>query len=301
MPRRHGRCHRPRPAREGSPQAALLAGRAAELCERSSYRSSVAYARVLRWRNDIANSTDQFTYTLRDSDKALVVLAALDQSDAEVQAEFARCCSMRCYAHYGLGRSGEALLAARETLHRFELLGIDEGGIIQALCNAGMQLGIAGANAEALSYLSWGEARALAVPRGIAVYGAQLAQSASIMVCLLRHSGRADEALTVARRSHARLMKVPGRKCSLEMASSYLSHGDLLRDQEGTAGALTQYRSAECIFEERGWKDVIAAELHTALGLMARMQGRHHEALLRFERGLAIILQSYPADHYIVI
>ena len=66
---------------------------------------------------------------------------------------------------------------------------------------------------------------------------------------------------------------------------------------EDYTGAAEQLREAESICEQRGWKDLEGGAVHAHFGDLAAKQGRHRDALARFERCLALQRGYYPDDH----
>ena len=98
----------------------------------------------------------------------------------------------------------------------------------------------------------------------------------------------------------ARSVSVFGRR-SPQVSTACTSLAAALISLEDYIGAAEQLREAESICEQRGWMDPEGGGVHIRLEELATKQGRHGDALERFERGLALLRRFYPADHHLVV
>ena len=186
-------------------------------------------------------------------------------------------------------------MAHQAALRRFELLG-NAAGIIAALGNIGGHLMTSGRYDDALRHLRLAEARAQASP---VEFAEQLALLPGVMGDVLTRLGRYAEATESMRRSKARRVSVFGSR-SPQMVAACTGLAAALISLEDYTGAAEQLREAESICEQRGWKDVEGGDVHFQFGELATKQGRHRDALARFERCLAMHRGFYPGDHPLV-
>ena len=63
---------------------------------------------------------------------------------------------------------------------------------------------------------------------------------------------------------------------------------------EDYIGAAEQLREAESLCEQRGWMDREGGNVHLTFGDLATKQGRHRDALERFELSLALRRRFFP-------
>ena len=98
----------------------------------------------------------------------------------------------------------------------------------------------------------------------------------------------------------ARSVSVFGRR-SPQVSTACTSLAAALISLEDYIGAAEQLREAESICEQRGWADPEGGDVHVRLGVLATKQGRHGDALERFELALALLRRFYPADHRLVV
>ena len=284
---------------KASPNSIALLEKAVLLCERAGCTANVECARALRQLGHELGLTGQYTRALHLTDNALAILSARNEKDEEVLEELAKCSSLRGNAFGVLGRHADALLAQKDALRRYELLGTDMAGMIGALINIGTLLAEMEQNGEALRHMRLAEARALAKPGGDVEFARQLAAVALTIGGLLGSLERWDEALVSLRLSQTRMRTCAGSPdfTIANVANLNIKIGHALYKLGDYAGAMAHFSAAESILKQRGWKDVVGSDLHSSMGEMAMEQGRHQDALDRFHRCLAIQRAFYPPDH----
>ena len=276
--------------------ATTLLEEAVTLCKAAGCSASLQNARALRQLSDQRGMGGDSTQSLRLADEANAVLVALGENDVAVQTELARCDRSRGNALCKLGRDGESLLAHQACLQRCELLG-NEYGSISALANVGELLMQAGKYDDALHHLRLAEARAQASPVEFARELAELTGSlGDAFACLGRYAEAADR----MRRCKTRSLSVFGRRSPQSIISCSRLAAALTALEDYT-GAAQQLCEAESICEQRGWMDTEGGDVHFQLGTLATAQGRHQDALERFQRSLALQRRFYPAEHQLIV
>ena len=282
-------------AEAANPKSVPLLTKAVELCERSGGTANIYYAHALRGLSEALCVLDQFAESLRNADKSLAVLAALDQADVGVLSESAAAWTAKGLVLPMVGRSAEALLAHQNVLRLCELTANDSG-LICALTNIACQQKDGGRFKESLSNFRLAETRALAAPRGQIVHAAALARIARSAAIALSGLRRWDEALASARLGKARRIQLSGKRsaeaalCCQDVSTMLLGMGDL-------NGAMEELCETEFFFAQNGWEDPRGAEVLMHLGGVAIERGRHQDALEYLERSLTILRIFHPPDH----
>ena len=164
---------------------------------------------------------------------------------------------------------------------------------IAALGNIGVLLMTAGRYAGALHHLRLAEARAQA---SSVEFAEQLALLPGTMGDVLARLGRYAEAVDVLHLCKTRSVSVFGRR-GPQMIAACSGLAAALISLEDYTGAAEQLREAESICEQRAWEDLEGGAVHAHFGELAAKQGRHGDALERFERCLAVRRRFYPNDH----
>ena len=116
------------------------------------------------------------------------------------------------------------------------------------------------------------------------------------MGIVLTELGRYSEAVDTLHLCKARSVSFFG-KISPQVIPVCTKLANALISIADYTGAVQQLREAEVICELRGWKDLQGGDVHAHFGELAAKQGRHVDALSRFERCLAIQRRFYPVDH----
>ena len=157
---------------------------------------------------------------------------------------------------------------------------------------------LAGKYDDALHHLRLAEARAQASPVTVE-FAKKLALLPRSMGDMLTCLGRYAEAVDVLHICKARSVSVFGRRSSKVIAvCTKLAYALIFLEDD--TGAAEQLREAESISDQRGWRDLEGGSVHSCFGRLAMAQGRHQDALARFELSLASRRKLFPAGHILL-
>ena len=177
------------------------------------------------------------------------------------------------------------------------MLKTDTIGLVDALREVGSQLTDAGQYDEALRCLRLADAHAIALPRGETSRLQLLIDSAELIGITLTMLNRDIEALASFRLCKERAIQLGGQHGSIVSEKS-ANIGRALMNLRDYSGALEQHRVAESGYERLGRMESSGGcDLQHLFGTLAENQARYQDALVRYERCLAIARAIYPAGH----